>query len=41
MQWFAEIANPKIVKLATNKTLDFYYTVITNDLNEKIFLFCG
>ena len=30
-----------LVRLATDKTLDFYYTVITNDLNERIFLFCG
>ena len=28
-----------LVKLATDKTLDFYYTVITNDINERIFLF--
>ena len=27
-----------LVKLATDKTLDFYYTVITNDLNESYFV---
>ena len=35
------IITVNLVKLATDKTLDFYYTVITNDLNERIFLFCG
>ena len=30
-----------LVKLATDKTLDFYYTVITSDLYQRIFPFCG
>ena len=29
------------IKLAPDKTLDFYYTVITSDLYQRIVPFCG